>query len=146
MKEVTFNDWLDFAVKNQGMCLLVVGPSHGFTGAVSGVRVLDDQVVDPAPFPIVDGAALSTGHTVAWDGGQFRDVFSPAGAVHSVAVTEAGQVGSPIDVGISGGDPIIGCGGDPLPGREHKRALLQHDLGRSDAGPDRAVRAFLPDQ
>jgi hypothetical protein len=99
------------ACSDDGVCLLVVGPSPGFAGAVSGVRVQDDQVLDPTPFVIADGAALSTARTVAWDGQQFRVVYSQEGIIRSVAVTEAGAIGAPVEVGLDGFDPTIGCGG-----------------------------------
>jgi len=99
------------ACNEQGLCLFVTGVSTGFVGPLTGIRVVGDQVLDPTPFAIADGVSLASSRAVAWDGQQFRVVYSRSGAVESVAVSEDGQVGSPVDVGLQSFEPVFECAG-----------------------------------
>jgi len=94
------------ACSDGGVCLLVTG--YG-AGQIRAIRVAGDQVLDPTPIVIADGAA-SGGRAVAWDGEQFRVVYAQASGTTSVVVTEGGLVGVPVAVGLVG-ESTIACGG-----------------------------------
>lgn len=94
------------ACSDGGVCLIVTAAGDG---QIRGHRVDGDQVLDASPIVIADGLGTG-GPAVAWDGEQFRVLYVQAGAVASVAVSESGLVGSPVDVG-PGFEPDIACGG-----------------------------------